>query len=62
MYYLSLISGFISVCALLYVFLFPPKTMFTDKYGVPHFTPQVIHPETGELLTIGQLIKHFKGQ
>ena len=61
MRFFSLLLGFGSVAALFYVFLFPPKSMFSDKYGVPHFTPEVIHPETGGALKVSELIKHFKG-
>jgi hypothetical protein len=28
---------------------------------VPHFTPPTIHPETGEVIEVGRLVRHFKG-
>ena len=30
--------------------------------GVPFFTPPVAHPETGEPLDLGELIRHYKGE
>jgi len=35
--------------------------MKTDRNGIPHLTPQVINPETGEAIDMGDLVKHFRG-
>jgi len=51
----------VSVLALLYVYLMPPQSMFTDRDGVAHFTPPVTHAETGEPVALGDLIRHFRG-
>lgn len=39
----------------------PPQSMRTDRDGVPHFTPQVEHPITGEGVSVNELIKHYRG-
>ncbi|MBL95899.1 MAG: hypothetical protein CFH06_01202 [Alphaproteobacteria bacterium MarineAlpha3_Bin5] len=62
MRFFSFFVGIGSIITLIYVFFFPPKSMLSDKFGVPHFTPEVIHPETGSTLTVSELIRHFKGQ
>ena len=51
----------ISIAALVYVYAFPPASMFKNRDGVPHFTPQVMHPETGKPLDVGELIRHYRG-
>ncbi len=51
----------LSVACLIYVYAFPPSSMFRDREGVPHFTPPVVHPETGKPVNLGDLIKHFRG-
>ena len=55
------IVGIICVVALFYIYAFPPASMFTTRDGVPHFTPQVINPETGKPLDVGELIRHYRG-
>ena len=39
----------------------PPLSMFADRDGVPHFTPQVENPVTGEGISVNELIKHYRG-
>lgn len=56
-----LLVTLLSVVCLVYVYAFPPQSMFSDREGVPHFTPPVMHPETGEPVNLGDLIKHFRG-
>ncbi len=51
----------LSAAALFYVYVFPPPSMRVSRDGVPHFTPPTIHPETGEVLEIDRLVRHFKG-
>ena len=51
----------LSVGGLAYVYAVPPISMKIDRNGVPHFTPQVINPETGEAIDIGELVKHYRG-
>ena len=37
----------VSIVALIYIYAFPPQSMLKTRDGVPHFTPQVVNPETG---------------
>lgn len=58
--YVAIVSA-ICVATLVYVCVFPPQSMFVSRDGVPHFTPAVAHPETGEPLDLGALIRHYRG-
>jgi len=51
----------LSLGGLVYVYAVPPVSMKTDRNGIPHLTPQVINPETGEAIDMGDLVKHFRG-
>lgn len=51
----------LSGAALVYVYAFPPKSMFLNRNGIAYFTPPVAHPETGEPIDLGDLVKHFRG-
>jgi len=56
----SFVVGAIVTVGLIYVYAFPPQSTRVDRDGVPHFQPQVLNPETGEGVPLGDLIKHFK--
>ena len=58
--YVILVSA-VSVVSLVYIYAYAPKSMFVSAQGVPHFTPSVAHPETGRPLSVGELIRHYKG-
>jgi hypothetical protein len=58
----SLIVAIISVLGLSYIFIAKPDYLKADRDGVPYYTPQVVHPETGEPVSLGELIRHFKGE
>ena len=47
---------------LIFVYARPPESLRTTRDGVPFFTPPVAHPETGEPLDLGDLIRHYKGE
>ncbi|MCX7893666.1 MAG: hypothetical protein N2544_15035 [Burkholderiales bacterium] len=49
-----------SVAALVYVYAWPPASMRVDRDGVPHLSPPVAHPFTGEPLTLQELARHYK--
>lgn len=51
----------LSLACLVYVYAFPPTSMFSDRDGIAHFTPAVLHPETGVAIDLGDLIKHYRG-
>ena len=48
--------------SLVFVYAYPPESLRTTRDGVPFFTPPVEHPETGESLDLGDLIRHYKGE
>ncbi len=58
--YVAIVS-LVCVVALCYIYLFPPASLRVTREGVPHFTPRVAHPETGEPLDAGELVRHFRG-
>jgi len=58
----SALVGVTTVVTLLYVFIAEPEYLGYTRDGVPHLTPQVAHPQTGEALEMGVLIKHYKGE
>jgi len=51
----------ITVVGLIYVYVMPPQSMLIDQEGIDHFTPSVIHAETGEPVALGELVRHFRG-
>lgn len=57
----SVLVGIISIAALVYVYAFPPESMRVSRNGVPHFTPSVINPETGEAMDLNDLVRHYRG-
>lgn len=57
----AVISLLITVVGLGAMYAAPPPSMKVDRDGVPHFTPQVMHPETGEGVPMNTLIKHYRG-
>ena len=61
MKFYSIGIGLVSLGALVYVYAFPPESMQVSREGVPHFTPKVLHPETGEPLDVSDLVRHYKG-
>ncbi|MCW2306649.1 hypothetical protein [Rhodobium gokarnense] len=57
----SIAVGVIVFAGLAYVYAVPPQSMRVTRDGRPHFQPQVLHPETGKGVPLGDLIDHFKG-
>ena len=51
----------LSLVSLVYVYTFPPASMFASREGVPYFSPKVANPENNEPLTLNQLIRHYRG-
>lgn len=50
-----------SVAGAAFVYAVPPPSLRMTRDGVPHFTPPVAHPQTGEPLDVGMLARHYKG-
>ncbi len=59
--YYSILIGIISAVALVYVYAFPPESMQVSRNGVPHFTPPIVNPDTGESMDLDELIRHYRG-
>ena len=39
----------------------PPASLKLTRDGVPHFTPPVIDPATGQPIPVETLVRHYKG-
>ncbi|MCW8904990.1 MULTISPECIES: hypothetical protein [Sedimenticola] len=59
---LSVAVTAVSVGSLSYIVIAQPDYLHADRDGVPFYTPQVINPEGGEPLNMGELIRHYKGE
>lgn len=51
----------LSVGVLLYTSFADMPSMRTDRDGVPHLSPPVINPDTGEPVDLSRLVRHFTG-
>jgi hypothetical protein len=51
----------VSVVGIAAMLIAPPPSLRMDRDGVPYFTPQVLHPETGEAVSVNTLIRHYRG-
>ncbi len=55
----------VSVAAVLggltFVYVKPPESMKVTRDGVPHLSPPVAHPATGEAIPLERLVQHYKG-
>ncbi|MEG3617696.1 hypothetical protein V5T82_04440 [Magnetovibrio sp. PR-2] len=51
----------VSIGAVAAMLIAPPQSLRSDRDGVPHFTSLVEHPETGDAISIGTLIRHYRG-
>ncbi len=51
----------ITIVGIGWTLISPPQSLRVDRDGVPHFTPQVIHPITDEPVSINALIRHYRG-
>jgi hypothetical protein len=57
---LALIVSLITVGSFTYILWKQPASLRQSRDGVPFFTPQVIHPDTGEAISVEELVEHFK--
>jgi hypothetical protein len=58
---ISILIIIMTVVIFIYMFAKTPESLKASRNGVPFFTPAAIHPESGEILSIETLVKHFKG-
>ena len=64
-YFMRIYAGLVTLLTLgvlAYVLISPPGSLRTSRDGVPHFTPPVINPESGDGIAVDELVRHFKGQ
>ena len=59
---LSVLATAITLGSFAYILWQQPESLRTTRDGVPYFTPAVIHPDTGEAITIEELVEHYKGE
>ena len=55
------VSVFAVLVGLIFVYLKPPPSMKLTRDGVPHLSPPVAHPVTGEAISLERLVQHYKG-
>lgn len=55
------LSLVVFVGGLAFVYLSPPQSMRVSRDGVPHLSPPVAHPLTGEAIPLEVLAQHYKG-
>lgn len=58
----SALVTLLTVGGLFYVFAQPPASTRVSRDGVPHFTPPVLNPETGQPVAVDVLVRHYKGE
>jgi hypothetical protein len=57
---LTIIIALMTVVSFAYIFWKQPKSLHVSRGGIPFFTPAVIHPDTGETISVDELVEHFK--
>jgi len=51
----------VSIVALCYIYIYPPQSMRSNRDGVPYFMPKVLNLETGQPMSVDELIRHYRG-
>ena len=59
---LATLAAAATIGAFVYVLWTQPESLRVSREGVPFFTPPVVHPDTGEPITVDRLVEHFKGE
>jgi len=57
---LTIIIALMTVVSFAYIFWKQPQSLHVSRDGIPFFTPAVIHPDTGETISVDELVEHFK--
>ncbi len=60
---LALLSALITVMTIVcfvYIIWQQPDALRMNKNGVPFFSADVVHPDTGEAIPINTLIEHYR--
>ena len=61
MRFLIAISVIAVLAGLTFVYVKPPPSMKLTRDGVPHLSPPVTNPVTGEAIPLERLVQHYKG-
>ena len=56
-----LIVAVVSLVGLVFVYVQPPQSMLKTRDGIAHFTPEVVHPDTGKPISLNELARHYRG-
>ncbi len=56
------IAAIVSIGGYLWMTLAPPPGLKLTRDGVPYFTPPVVHPISGEAISLEVLVRHYKGE
>lgn len=57
---LTVVVSIMTVASFAYIFWKQPDSLRMSRAGVPFFTPDVIHPDTGKAIPVDDLVNHFK--
>lgn len=57
---LTIIVSIMTVASFAYIFWEQPESLRVSRDGIPFFTPDVIHPDSGKPISIEDLVDHFK--
>lgn len=57
---LTVVISVMTVLSFAYIFIKQPESLRVSRDGIPFFTPDVIHPDTGKPIPVKDLIEHFK--
>ncbi len=57
---LTVVVSIMTVLSFAYIFWKQPESLHVSRDGIPFFTPDVIHPDTGKPISVDDLVDHFK--
>ena len=57
---LTVVVSIMTVLSFAYIFWKQPESLHVSRDGIPFFTPDVIHPDTGKSISVDDLVDHFK--
>lgn len=55
------LAAVVSLGGWLWMTFAPPAELKVTQDGVPHLSPPVLHPVTGEAIPLEVLVRHYKG-
>lgn len=59
---LSIVVTVITLGSFAFILWKQPDSLRMSRDGVPYFTPAVIHPDSGNTVTVDELVQHYKAQ